>query len=167
MSSLRTARIAFLVLLLAAGGQVLHYYPRLPESMASHFSLAGKPDGWQSRSAFFTLELLVVGILAAVFLLLPALLHRIPSSLINMPHREHWLAPERRREALDRLGCFLTWFGCASLLFLLAVIEIVIRVNLGGDAHLPGSWLWPLLGGYAAFLILWVIALVKSFRLPA
>lgn len=167
MGSLRTARLAFLVLLLAAGGQVLYHYGRLPESMASHFNFEGKPDGWQSRSAFFMLEFLVVGILAAVFLLLPALLHRIPSSLINLPHREHWLAPERRREALDRMGCFLTWFGCASLIFLLAVIEVVIRVNLGGEVRLPGSWLWPALGGYAAFLIAWVIALLRAFRVPA
>ena len=45
--------IAFLLLVALVSAQVAHYYPLLPDPMASHFGLDGAPNGWSSRVTFF------------------------------------------------------------------------------------------------------------------
>src|ERR1051325_9785585 len=70
----------------------------MPQRAPTHFDVAGEPDGWMNRSTYllFTavfglvFPLVIVGICYAP--------RRLPASLINIPHREHWLAAERRTE---------------------------------------------------------------------
>ncbi|MBI4601045.1 MAG: DUF1648 domain-containing protein [Planctomycetes bacterium] len=167
--SLRPARLTFLALLLLGAVQVLVYYPQMPETMASHFDLRGRPDGWSSRGAFFGIEVGTLGLLALLFLVLPGQLHRIPAAWINMPRKDYWLAPERRAASLARMGRYLVGFGCASLAVLLGVFELAIRANLPGVPGGQGfrtSWLWTLLGALGAFLVGWVIAMLRSFSPP-
>lgn len=52
--------LIYLGLLLLAILQAAWYYPQLPEMVASHFGVSGKPDGWMSRQSFLLVELMRV-----------------------------------------------------------------------------------------------------------
>jgi uncharacterized membrane protein len=141
-------------------------FDALPEIMASHFDGAGKPNGYQHRGAFAATS---VGLSAGCLLLFaatPALLRNLPASLINLPHREYWLAPERRAEAVARLCEYLDWFACATIALLVAVFELVLRANLA-RAALGSVAIWLLLACYLGFTLSWSVALWRAFRPPA
>ena len=60
----------------------------------------------------------------------PALIGVLPVSLVNVPNKEYWFAPERRESTLAYFRMSFAWFGCALLAFLIFVNELVFRANL-------------------------------------
>jgi hypothetical protein len=78
-------------------------YVTLPPTVASHFGPDGKPNAFMSKSAFCGLHLFIVTLLAAVFGAVGRMVSALPIEMINLPHKDYWLAPERRQESLDRL----------------------------------------------------------------
>ena len=137
----------------------------LPDSMASHFGPSGRPDGWQSRAAFFA-TFGGVGFGTALLLLaIPTLLRHIPPSLINLPHRSYWLVPARIDEARRKLAHYMDWFAVAITLVLVVVLELVLRANVH-RTRLDESVMYPLLIGFFAFTIAWLVWLYRGFRPP-
>lgn len=100
---MRTSRLAILLLLVLAFLQYAYFAPLLPERVASHFDAAGQADGWSSKTAFFVFNLAFVAGMALLFLGLTAWQGRIPSAWINLPHKDYWLAPERRAATLETI----------------------------------------------------------------
>ena len=68
---------------------------------------------------------------------------RLPVSLINLPNKDYWLAPERRDATLAWIGGWSTMFGAATLLLMMALMRQVERVNLGAATQIAGM---PLVG---------------------
>jgi len=163
-SSLRIPLVVLGVLLIAALGQLVAFLPMLPEPLASHFDGAGRANGWSSRTAFVSIELVVLLMIVLFFAALPASLRRLPDSVINLPRKRYWLAPERRDESLGYLIASLNWFGCACLALMVAVTHLVIRVNLGLDALLPSGMMWGLLLTFFGFTVVWLLRLMLHFR---
>jgi hypothetical protein len=140
-------------------------FDALPEVMASHFDGAGRANGYQSRRAFaFTSVGLSVGNWL-LFAALRGMLHKLPPGLINIPHRDYWLAPERKSAALERFCGYMDWFACATIALLVGVFELVVRANLARGELGPVA-IWLLLACYLGFALSWSVALVRSFRLP-
>jgi len=162
----RYARLAFLFVLAVCVLQAMVYYPKLPQLLASHFNAAGRANGWSSKEMFFGLQGFIVCLLTAFFWLFPAQLHRFPDRLINLPHKDYWLAPERRAATLAAVGDALTWFGCAALLLMLGVTQLVIQYNLQQAAALPQSSMWTLIGGFALCAVLLTARLLLFTRRP-
>lgn len=52
MSSLRRAVVLHGILIGLLAVQVVVYYPRLPDRVASHFGAGGVADGWMDKPAF-------------------------------------------------------------------------------------------------------------------
>jgi uncharacterized membrane protein len=159
------ARIVFLALTAATLVQMAWYYPRLPVRMASHFDAAGQVNAFMPKDAFFAVQLVVMGLMAVTFLLVPALITRLPPSMINLPNKDYWLAPARRAHTAQKLQSFLVGFGNAMLLFLLLVFGEAMRANLLPRPHLS-SRIWVLLVFLGAWVIYWTVRLVRAFRLP-
>ena len=107
--------------------------------------------GWSSA-----IPLLVAGIAVG--------LGRIPNSLINLPSREYWLAPERRESTVEFMSRHMLWFGSATLLLLLDMLRQTFRVHLGKTQSLEHPMLSLL--GYLMFTGVWCIALVMRFLSP-
>lgn len=154
-----------MLLLLAGVLQAAFYYPRLPDTVASHFGGSGKADGFSSKTSFFAItlgSLLGDGLL---FLVIGCALPFIPSRFINVPRREYWLAPERRRATVDRVAAWLLWFGVLTTLLLIFVVQLAIEANLDGSSTLS-PWFFVLLVLYLGLTVVWLIHLLRSFRLP-
>jgi uncharacterized membrane protein len=163
-TSLRMPLVVLGVLLVAALIQLVAFLPLLPERLASHFDGSGRANGWSSRTAFFAIELVVLLMIVLFFVALPASFRRLPDSMINLPRKRYWLAPERRDESLGFLIASLNWFGCACLALIVAVTHLVIRVNLGLDPLLPSGMMWGLLLTFFGFTVVWLLRLLLHFR---
>lgn len=76
---------------------------QLPERVATHFNGSGEPNGWMSRSAHQEFMLIFGLAFPMVIVLLCYASRFLPRGLVNIPHREYWLAPERRAETSNYL----------------------------------------------------------------
>lgn len=159
----RIFRGLFFLLVLTAMAQAAWHYTRLPAQVATHFNLEGQANGWSSRQAHVALQAgLAVG-LGLLFGNLGWIMRRLPDSLINLPNREHWLAPAQRAatfQALDAMGCAC---GSAILGFFILLFQQVHAANLTGRLELQ---LGPLLLSQFLFVTGLVIIMMFRFRLP-
>jgi hypothetical protein len=153
--------------LLAAAAlvQIAWYYPRLPATVASQFDSQGRPTAWMTRDGFFLLYGAMVALQLGVFGAGFRLMRRLPNRLFNLPHRDYWLAPERRDETLDYLETWGLWTGCAVVALLLGIFQLVIEANLK-QAPLPPGPTWALLGGFLAFALIAMARLLSRFARP-
>lgn len=165
MSTSTLTRIGLWGAPLLAAAHIAWFYGALPERVASHFGPTGAADGWMSRSAFAMSYVgLVVG-MAALFGGTGWWLRRFPTSMINLPHREFWLAPERREETLAALGRLMSGIGLATVGFLGVVFHLCLKANLDGTFRL-GSGIFVALALYLGLLGAWIVLLLLRFGRP-
>lgn len=137
-------------------------YSKLPEKVASHFNTAGQADGWMSRQAHTGfLEGTAVG-LTALMIGAFSCVRFLPTSLINLPHREYWLAPERRAETSDAMLQAGLWLATFLTLFLLGLALLVVDANRLQPPHL-GNGVWWLAGGFLLIVSGWITTLLRRF----
>lgn len=160
------SKTVLLLLAVVAALLMQHYYPLMPDPMASHFDGSGRPDGYQSREGFFLLSGAMVILVLVIFGATGALFRVIPSELFSLPNRDYWLAPERRAATLDFMTRQLEWFGVATLIFLLCVLWLAMEANLSSEPRLDSTTMWWLLGGYLLFTTVWLVHFVQHFRKP-
>lgn len=105
--------IVFLLLIIAAVGQSVYYYPRLPDKMASHFDFDGRPDGWMNKGAFLRSNAITLNLLSAFFVFFG---FTVPSGF---------------------------WFADATLLLLLLVLHKVYAANVEATLRIGGAvWMY-------------------------
>lgn len=157
--------VPLLVLLLLHIAQLAHYYPLLPDPVASHFGVNGIPNGWMSKTQYLLLNLFFVALTGLLAFGLPLFLRILPASLINIPHREYWLAPERRRLAEHMLSAELCWIAALFYAVLLATNQLAIAANFRQPPRLSDS-IWAILGAATILIVLWLWRLYRIFRPP-
>jgi hypothetical protein len=135
----------------------------LPERMALHFAAHGEANGWMPRSA----DLILFGGLGVglpLFLAALSLLTGlVPDRLVNLPHREYWLAPERRAQTRAYISRQTIWISCLMLLFLSGIHGLVIQANRVTPPDLPMNLFWMLVGGFLAGVASWSIIFIRHF----
>jgi len=176
MNVRRVLVIVVAVLAVAALAQAAWWWPQLPERVASHFDMADRVNGWMSRTGFLAVTVVLQVLIAGLFLGLPLLIERLPDALINVPHKDYWLAPERRRSTLAHMSAGLMAVGCATLLLLLVIFQGIFALNASlarggaGDGtpvlELPVPFL-ALMGLYLAAVAGCLVWMLGRFRKPA
>ena len=158
---------AFLLVLVAAGAFVWITSDALPPVVASHFGPGGSANGFMGRGPYTVLMVAVVVAVPALIAFSGQLVRVIPPWLINLPHRQYWLAPQRRAAALESLSSLGVPFALALVFFLCFVHWLVVRANAVQPARLPEG---PLLIGLAMFgvaTVLWLFVFFRRFgRVP-
>ncbi len=167
---MQKAGLPKLVFVLLAVGAAIYFsslYAQLPEVMALHFNARGAPNGWQTKSAFFSV-LIGVSVLAAVVGFgVPRLITLLPPEFINLPNKSYWLAPERRAETMDFLNGYFAWFGCALFAVILITINFALQANFHPERRPDATPMWYVLAGFLSFVIVSSIRMVSKFlRLP-
>jgi uncharacterized membrane protein len=165
MESRSTAKFACIALLVVIALQFVYYYPRLPDQVASHFDARGAPNDWSSKDSFFTIMGGVVVLIAMIFLGFGVWLPKMPVSIVNLPHKHYWFAPDRREETVSVLTGYMFWFGVATLALMAGIIHQTVEANLTPGQRLDRPWLY--LGPYFAVTVIWTISLLWRFgRIP-
>jgi len=161
------ARRLYLPLLLALiAWQMAYFYPKLPPFVASHFGGQGHPNGWMSRDVSLIFQLCLLALMLAVFFGIPKLLRRLPVSMINLPHKEYWLAPARAEESLRDFEKRFNLFGLAVIAFQTAVLQLVYQANISQDPRLPTGPFLALLGAFFVALIFFLAGIFRRFGKP-
>ena len=164
---MRISVMVWLALMAAAVFQAAYFIPQMPDPVASHFDGSGQADGFMSRSGFAAFHVILM---ASMGLLFPGIAWTIkffPTGMINLPHRDYWLAPERREASLRFVADTMIWFGSATMVFLIWLMQMTINSNISGTNQLPMGPFWLALVGYLAFTAIWILALYRRFPRPA
>lgn len=157
---MRPSRAVILLLIALALLQAAFYAPRLPDPVASHFNSAGQPNDWMARNAFLAFNLVMLIGMAALFLVIPPLISRVPNEWINMPRKDYWLAPERRAATLEQMARWMEWMGAVTVAFLLAITQLTIEANLSGAQQLDNT-VWMLTGAFLVALAVWMVGFLR------
>lgn len=159
-------RDVFLLVALLVGALVhlAAYYPSLPDRVPSHFDAHGVADGWMSKDAFVLTMTAVYALTGGFFVILAQALPSIPTSMINVPNREYWLAPERRAKSLGELARRLTRFGAVTVVLVLALVHESILVALERKETLTGFLI--VMAVYGMYTVIWCIGLIRTFGRP-
>ena len=148
------AGLLLLTAQIALAASVVATYGMLPDQVATHFSSDGRASGWTSRPTYAAI-IILGGAATALACAGPIYLARhLPDSLINIPHRDYWLAPERRRETYERLAELGTWTGILTTALFLGLHLLTVRAHRVQPPRLPLtdglSVIGPFLIGLAA-----------------
>lgn len=157
----RLPKLIFTLLVLYA---VIHFsfvYPQLPAVTASHFDARGTPNGWQTKQAFLGVFIVVSFIAALVGFGIPRLIGGMPASLINLPYKSYWFAPERIAETREYLKTYFAWFGCAVFVVVIMAFDYAVQINLHPQSPPSPSRMWYILAGFLVFSV------VSSARMMA
>ncbi len=163
---MRKMYLFFVSAFLLGGIEMLYFYPLLPDRMAVHFNAAGAADGWGPKNYFFMTMEAVYAVLLLLFGALPLLLRRLPESLMNLPNKDYWLAPERKAQTMDRLMGQLLFVGAMALLLMDCVLYLSLKANFSARPFLRPELLWGIITVFFIASIAWTIFLLRSFRLP-
>lgn len=137
---------------------------RLPERVASHFNQAGDPDAWMNRGSHLKFMIVFGTAFPMSILLICYLLRFLPPDLINIPHRDYWMAPARRRETLQHLLAHSLWFSCLGVIFMTGVHFLVWHANARQPPRLSVGWMLAVTAVLIIGLLWWIVALLLHFR---
>lgn len=156
LSALALCWLALLALVLGTAEQ-------LPAKVATHFDLHGVPNGWMSRSGHIG-GMLGVGFGLSIFVLaIFAFMRCEGGSLLNLPHKAYWLAPERAGETLDDLFSRGVWLCCLLVLFDAGLHWAIVQANRSTPAALSHGYLGWQTGLFFTALAIWFGALLFRF----
>ena len=165
MSNKNLAYLLVFVLILLGLGQLAWHISTLPDQIATHFNAAGEPDGFSSKSSF---ALLQIGLLLGMPILLIGtgkLSQLAPESMVNIPHKEYWLHPDRRAATMSFVETMLAWITVGTQAFLMIIVQLTYQANMQQTqlAMIP----------FAACLIVYLVAIIgiciymyTALRLP-
>jgi len=146
--------------------QAVYYYPKMPESMATHFASGGQPNGWSNRTSYVFLNGLMQALMVAFGFGLAWVIRRLPSRFVNIPHRELWLERPHRERTIGELTVWTRWLGALTLAFLISTTQFVYAANLGGGDPRLGSGFMVALAAFIAAVIWMVFLLYRRFGRP-
>lgn len=138
---------------------------RLPERVATHFDLQGRPDSWASREAFFWQALLFPTVMGLFLAGLGWLITRLPNVRMNVPNQEFWSLPENKPVALAALRDWMDWFAAGMVVWLTGLFYLIYSAQVPSPRPLD-------MGGFGMWMVVFfvgsfagVVGLMRRFRL--
>ena len=156
----------FFALAVAVSGIVVATSGALPERVASHFASGGAANGWMAREVYVLIILAMATLLPLFIVAMMARLPRMRPNRIRLPHRDYWLAPERREATFATFAGFAWALACAITLFIGGMHWIILEANAMSPPRLAESTADLLALGFAIVVAVWAIALYLRFRRP-
>jgi uncharacterized membrane protein len=161
MGNTRAPRSLFFAILAAGILQGLHDFPLLPERLASHFGALGNANGWMTKPQFFITYAVVLLPALVLEFRLPRRVARMDQNRLHLPHKNYWLAPERRTGTFAYFEKFFAWYGCVFLLLEVFTMGLAMRANFQSPPQLPTG---PIVSAIVAFVLFNVAAILAMLR---
>lgn len=100
--------------------------------------------------------------MVAIFVLPGLLADKLPTSMLNLPHKGYWTRPEYWPTARRTLDEDLAWFGAATLVFVGVTLWQVGAVAAGT----PGPWwvTWVFVVLYLAGVLAYAVSMLAGSR---
>ena len=142
--------------------QLVYYYQILPQSLAIHFDANGVADNFVSKQIYLLISIGLIFFGLFFSFINNSIIKLLPHSLINMPHREYWLAKERREETFRIVKKFFDWLGAAILALFVCINQLSIEANLSAEKVLSNKF-WYILGAFLIFTAIWTYKFTTRF----
>ncbi len=143
-----------------------HFYPLLPEKIATHFDINDTPNGWMTRDGFAQFYIGFLAFTAGVFLGTAGLVAKLPK-LVNIPNKNYWMAPERQAASISGLRRAMTCLGAFIGLGIIAVHHLVIATCLKDKPVLDNSAFFVCVGALIAGILGFTLWSYLRFRKPS
>ena len=88
---------------------------------------------------------------------------RRPNARINMPNRDHWLAPERRGATIAYITKWFTIFPLMISLVMAAVHWLVVQANTTSPPHIAEGSIMLILAATLATTLVWLAMFYVRF----
>lgn len=163
---MRFGRTFYVIILALCLFEMARLWFIAPDQMAAHFNVQGEPDRFVSKAEFFWFQAQTLLVIILVSLPLQVLFMVMPPSLINMPNREFWLAPERQDETIGRLNSFGAMLFGMVVLMIQAAFEISAYANLRTPIQFNAGLMGAIMVTGMVVIGLLLLQLMISFRLP-
>jgi hypothetical protein len=135
----------------------------LPERVATHFGVDGQPNGWETRGGYVQF-ILAFGAGAPAFVLATfALIRRGGGWGLNIPHKEFWLAPERRWETFAFVQRKGMWLAALLIALFADVHYFVLAANAQSPVRLPPTFAVWVGGVFLISVIVWGLNFTSHF----
>jgi hypothetical protein len=134
--------------------------------VAQHFNLQGQPDNWCSPEQYVALMATLWIMLPGFMLTVAMSIYYVPAKFVSLPHKEYWLAPERKESTRRALGNRMAWLPTIMALFLVALNHYVIVANLSTPPRVPDNLGW-IAGAFVAVTFAWTSETYWRFRRPS
>lgn len=166
MSRFKISIALLVVLFVVFGASLLASIPMLPDRMATHFDGNGDPNGWMTRSE----HIVIMGFLGAfmpLFIMMVCWTARyLAASSVNIPHRDYWMAEERRIESTEFIFEHSVWLACLFVAFVTGLHWCVVFSNRLQPVRLPLEWVLSDAGLFLVGITAWVVCLYRRFPAP-
>ena len=133
-------------------GTVIYFFPKLPETIPSHFNVSGQPDNYESKSFFWILP----GIGLFVYILL---------TLINLiPHKFNYLVKITPVNALIQytMGTRMVRYMKMIVIWLFFFIDFSIIQTIDHPSKGLGIWFMPV---FLAFIFIpMIVYFILSYK---
>ena len=139
---------------------LFHAADSLPQRMASHFGDDGSANSWMNRSWYFVFTALLPLFFAGIFAGVAAWMKTIPARFVSIPHRDYWLAPERREELSQLLMRRLMLLASLVTIFFGGLHALTMAANRLNPPRLNSGAAMVLTIGFWLLLLLWVVSLL-------
>ena len=117
-----------------------------------------------SREAYVLIVLAMATLLPLFIVAMMARLPRMNPRRIRLPHRDYWLAPERRDATFATFAGFAWALACALTLFIGGMHWTILDANAKTPPRLAESAAELLAFGFGTVVAAWAIALYLRFR---
>lgn len=150
---------------LLAIAQLGYWYNVLPDVVPSHFDSQGNIDSEMGKTAFTALFVGMHLMFLVGFPLIGNALRRVPDSMINVPNKEYWLAPERRSQTIEFNRQMLTFFGYLTSWLMMGCFHLTAIVATTDRTSIEPEFIW-ILGIYLAIVFGFLGFIMFRFRSP-
>jgi uncharacterized membrane protein len=142
------------------------WYPSLPEQVPSKFSSSGDPVQYMEKQAFVVLMGFVQLITFVVTGGISFTIGSLPDSLINLPHKDYWLAEPQREESLRIMSSSLRWIAILTAWFLLILTHLSFMISVGKRVTTSPEFEITFVA-YMTLVLGFIVWLFWRFRRPA
>ena len=138
----------------------------LPEVVAIHFGLGGKPDSWASSYINAMIMGVTHTVIFLIFFFSSDIIHKVPAKYISLPNKDYWLNEENISNAAAIFSKEMYLFGVATFVFMFFIGLLTFQANLSTPVVLREDLLLWGMGIYLGFTIYWIISLILKFKIP-
>lgn len=136
---------------------------QLPERVATHFGAAGAPNDWMTRIGHVQFTLVMSAAVTLFVMGMFAVIRRFGGWGLNIPHKDYWLAPERREATFDFIQRQGFWFAGLLIVFLAGIHHSILAANTRSPVALPSSEIGWIVGIFLAANVAWVAVFIAHF----
>ena len=161
---LRVCSVLFAAVLIAVAWFIVTTTGRLGAAVATHFAGGFLANGWMQRGDYLTFSLTFSTVLPVIIAAMVGWLPRLFPGAVNIPHRDYWLAPQRRAATFERLAVQGVLLGILLSVFMAGVHWLILQANAIIPPRLPAQPFWTLLIAFLTAFAFWIWAFWSRFR---